>query len=92
LYVPGGQLAQLAAPASEYWPNVHCWHVFEVWPEADCAVPARHCVQEAAEPRLLDEDHVPAGQGLQADAPASEYVPGPHCTQSVEPVAPGVFE
>ena len=90
--MPGGQLAQLAAPASEYWPKEHCWHVLVVWPEADCAVPATQGVHAAAEARLVDEDHDPAGHGLQAEAPASEYVPAPHCTHSVEPVAPGVFE
>jgi hypothetical protein len=73
-------------------PYEHCTHVFVVWPVALCAVPATQGVQAAADARLAEADHEPAGQGAQAEAPASEYVPAPHCTHSVEPVAPTALE
>jgi hypothetical protein len=66
--------------------------VLLVWPLLDCAVPARQLVHCDAETRLLEADHVPAGHGTHAEAPASEYVPAPHCTHMVETEAPGVLE
>jgi hypothetical protein len=72
--VPGGHAVHTAAPAVEYRPATHCTAVGDVLPAAH-AYPAVHWPEQAPDGRPVAAPKVPAGQSVQAPAPAREYCP-----------------
>ena len=73
--VPAGQSVQPGSPASEYLPAGHNVEAESAPVPAGHALPAGHGPLHAAEVRPAVAPNVPAGQGVQESAPASENVP-----------------
>jgi hypothetical protein len=76
-YSPGTQSVQAPAPASAYLPDGH-WAAVEVVDPAGHAYPAAQFPVQVAVVSPAVDPNVPAGQSVQAPAPASEYLPATH--------------